>query len=316
MWPLILVGIGLAIALAFAYQFLLEWIPLIYVNFLLTWGMGVAMGLVGVWVVKTGASRNVMIAASMGLIISLAAVSAKFYFQYSAVLAMETENEMKVRGAGEDQYKEIRQEIAAQLDFWTYMKIRTDIGFTIGRGGGGMPLKGIFVYAIWLIEFAVIAWFGIRMPSSAAGLPYSEKLSAWANEEEAVMTLPVTDPEMVARIKSAQSVDDLLNIPIPKTDVSKQFAIYRVNSIPGQDMEDAYLSVDLVSYTTNSNGETETTTDPLVRHAILSSKNRYQLVENASLLQEAMAAYRESIEMEQQAADESGGMENGEGTVS
>jgi hypothetical protein len=39
-WPLMLVGMALAIALAFVYQFLLAWIPLIYVNFLLTWGMG------------------------------------------------------------------------------------------------------------------------------------------------------------------------------------------------------------------------------------------------------------------------------------
>ena len=314
--PLILVGIGLAIALALAYQFLLEWIPLIYVSFLLTWGMGIALGMVGVWVVNTGAMRNVVVAAIMGLLIVLAGVSAKFCFQYSGWLNASTLFVMDQEKFSEDQYDEVRQNIAAEIGFMEYINIRVNEGFTIGGGGGGMPLKGVFVYAIWLIEFGVIAWFGIRMPASAASLPYSEKLAAWASEEEAVMTLPVTDPEMVARIKSAESVDDLLQIPIPKTDVSKQFAVYRVNSIPGQEMEDAYLSVDLVSYTTNSKGETETTTDPLVKHAILSSENRYQLVENTSLLQEAMAAYRESIEAEQQASDESEGTENGESAIS
>jgi hypothetical protein len=134
------------------------------------------------------------------------------------------------------------------------------------------------------------------MSVSAAGEPYSEKLNEWASEEETVMNLPITDEEMVTQIKSATSVDDLLSLPIPKTDESNKFATYLVNSIEGQELEDAYLSVDLHEFSVNSKGEQETKTTPLVKHAILTSDQRKQLVENADLMQEAFDAYREAVE--------------------
>lgn len=310
-WPLTLVGIGLTIALAFVYQYLLDWIQLIYVNLLLAWGMSIGLGMIGVWVVKSGPVRSVTLAAVLGFLIALAGVSAKFSFQYSGWLDAATWFVMAEENFSDDRYDEVHRNIAAEIGFLEYLKIRSNEGFTIGRNRGGMTIRGIFVYTIWIIEFGVFAWYAVRMPCSAAALPYSEKLASWASEEETVMTLPITDSEMVTRIKSAQSVDDLLNIPIPKTDISKQFAVYRVHSIPGQEMEDAYLSVDLTSYSTNSSGETETTTEALVKLAILSSDNRNQLVENASLLQEAIAAYRESIESGQLANDDPKEPDNG-----
>ncbi len=315
-WPLFLLGIGLAIGFAFVYQYLLKWIPIIYVNVLLTWGLGFILGGIGVRIVKTGPLRNIMVAVLIGILIAVAAISAKFYIQYARWLSAVTQVAMDENNASDDRYDEIRKQVAAEFDFMEYIKIRTDEGFKIGRGGGGFPVKGIFVYGIWLIEFGVVAWFAVKLPRAAASRPYSEKLAAWASEEESVMTLPVTDSKMVARIKASTSVEELLQIPIPGTDVSKRFAVYRVNSIPGQELEDAYLSVDLLSYTTTSNGETETTTEPLVKHAILSSDNRSQLVENASLLQEAMAAYRESIDSGQQTEEESDGSGNDNATMS
>jgi siroheme synthase len=164
----------------------------------------------------------------------------------------------------------------------------------VGKGNGA-PLSGIFVYLIWLIEAGIIGYFALTAPVAAAKEPYSEKLSAWADEAQVVMTLPITDPEMVSKIESASSVDDLLDIPIPQTDQSTQFAVYTVNSIPGEELEDAYLSVDSVSYTVNKKGEQETITKSLVAHAVLSAEKRQQLIENAELLQEAMAEYRASL---------------------
>ena len=131
--------------------------------------------------------------------------------------------------------------------------------------------------------------------------PFSEKMNEWADEAEVVMALPVTDAEMVSKINSASSVDELLEIPIPKTDESHQFARYTVNSIKGQELEDAYLSVDLLTISLNKEGQEETQEQPLVQHAILSSEQRKQLEENASLLQEAMAEYRLALEEEQAA---------------
>ena len=106
----------------------------------------------------------------------------------------------------------------------------------------------------------------------------------------------MTNEEMVRQIESATTVDGLLEIPIPKTDQSDRFAVYRVNSIQGQELEDAYLSVDLLELSLDKEGNQQAKTKSLVQHAVLSAEQRKQLVENASLLKEAMTEYRKRSE--------------------
>ncbi len=307
--PLILIGMLIATALAYVYHLLLEWIPLIYVNFLITLFSGIGLGMIATWIVNMGHARNRMIAIAIGVLLALTALSAKYYFQYQTflnqVVAAEKEDFLEKSDAVLDEEQreqllnDLRDVIRGQVGIADYLKLRVDQGWNLGRrGNGGMPLTGIFVYLIWLIEAGILLYYAVTMPLSAAGEPYSEKLNEWASEEEGVMNLPITDGEMVAQIQSAQSVDDLLSLPIPKTDESTKFAAYRVNSIEGQELEDAYLSVDLIEFSVNSKGEQETETTPLVKYAILTSGQRAQLLENADLMKEAFAAYRESIEAE------------------
>ena len=291
-YPLILVGIVLTIALAFVYQFLLEWIPWIYASFLLTWGMGMAIGMISAFIVRIGHCRNLMIACLIGLLLATAGLGAKFGFQYLARVSAEAKFEAAANQLPDTALPELKKEIMKNVSFWQHLEERTDQGWQIGRGG--MPVKGILVYLVWLIEAGMISFFGLTLPISAGSEPYSDKTNQWASEAQVVMTLPITDEEMVSKIQSATSVDDLLEIPIPKTDVSTKFAVYTVNSIPGQELEDAYLSVTLVAYSINSKGEQDTKETPLVKHAVLSSEKRVQLIENGELLQEALEEYRAS----------------------
>ena len=293
-YPLFLVGIVVAIALAFVYQLLLHWIPFIYVNFLLTLGMGVGTGMIVSFIVNNGHCRNWMIAALLGLMLLIVGLSGKYWFQYQQFLGANIEqiqNDPQIPANMKD------LEIAAfkkNFTFMEHLKFRTETGWNVGRGNGA-PLTGFMVYLIWLIEAGVIGYFALTMPIAAAKEPYSEKMNTWADEAQVVMTLPVTDPEMVSKIQSASTVDDLLEIPIPKTDQSNQFAVYTVNSIPGEELEDAYLSVASITYSVNKKGEQETKEKSLVNHAVLSAAKREQLIENAELLQEAMAEYGASL---------------------
>jgi hypothetical protein len=68
-------------------------------------------------------------------------------------------------------------------------------------------------------------------------------------------------------------------------------------------MEDAYLTVDLQTHLVNSKGEKEVQSKALVTNAILSSAQRYQLKENAEIMNEAFAAYRESLQNAAVASD-------------
>jgi hypothetical protein len=291
--PMVIIGLVAAIALAFVYQLLLDLIPLIYISFLVTLGLGFAAGIGGSMIVSAGKVRNVMLAGLIGILLTVSALGAKYYFQYRSMLAEVVDAEMQELEIPAEQQPEFEKAVAQEFTFMRHLELRAAIGWQIGRRGG-MPIQGVFVYLIWLVEAGIVGYLAVKVATGRAREPYSEKLDAWASEAEVVMTLPISSPEMVSKIRAATSVEDLLTIPIPETDESHQFAVYTVKSIEGEELEDAYLSVELITLSINNKGEQEKKEEPLVKYAILSSEQRHQLVENASLLQEALADFREA----------------------
>lgn len=193
---------------------------------------------------------------------------------------------------------DFRKVVLDNYTFMTHIEQRVESGWQIGKVGranDGNPISGIVVYIVWAIEAGAILYISGKATATAVKQPFSEKMGVWADENEVVMTLPVTNEEMVAKIKSATSVQELLELPIPKSDESNQFAVYTVHSVPGQEMEDAYLTVELQTHTVNSKGENQVASKALVRNAILSSAQRTHLKENAEIMNEAFAAYRASL---------------------
>ena len=178
-----------------------------------------------------------------------------------------------------------------------------ETGWTINRRGQANQINGFIVYIVWLLEAGIIFFRSPFRAAAQAREPYSDPLNKWASENEQIMVLPISDDEMIAKIKAATSVDELLEIPIPKSDEATKFAVYNVSSIPGQEMEDAYLSVFLMDLVVGSNGEVEQNLTPLVQNAILTSAQRYQLAENADLLKEGMEDYRQAVEEDFLAAE-------------
>lgn len=319
-WPLLVAALVVAVVLGWLYQLLLHWIPLIYINVLLTGAAGMAAAFVAAFVVNVGKARSVPYALAIGSLMFAALLASKFWFQYQTLLSEATTQIIADENLPADDFDKERKKLAKDLSFADHIKRRVDTGFNIGRagrGGNGVPISGIFVWLIWLIEAVALAYFPLTVPVKAAREPFSENLGEWASEEETVMVLPVSDTEMSETIRNASTIDQLLEIPIPSSDVANYWALYRVNSIAGEEMEDAYLSVDLRWISTNSKGESKEEVEPLVTHAVLTSAQRAQLVENAELLQEALAEYRkakteEALAEEEAESDHAEG-DNGEG---
>ena len=300
--PLILIGAAIAIGVAFVYQLLLNWIPLIYVNFLLTLGVGALLSFVAVTICFYGHCRNRMLGFLVGLLLATSFLGAKFWFQYQTaypIVRGQVLNELKFNeefNLNEEQAETAADEYMSQnYSLLDHLGMRVDEGWQIGRRGNGGPVAGYFVYLIWLIEAGIIYFLAASGGLSQSGSPYSEKMSTWANEGEVVMNLPITNAEMITQIQQASTVEQLLEIPIPKTDESATFAVYKTNSIPGDELEDAYLTVELLEFSINKKGEQEKKETQLVTNAILSSDKRKELIENASLLEEALADYRQAV---------------------
>lgn len=281
--PLWLLAVVIAVPLAIVYVILLDLIPLIYVSALLTLVSGWLLGLVAYFVCKWGHVRNSMIAWLVGLSLPVAFLSVKYFFQWQ-MWAVNDPN----------------------LGFMEHLQERVDAGWNIARRGNANQINGFVVYIVWVIEAGILFFRSPFRAASQSHEPYSDPLKQWASENEQIMVLPVTDDEMIAKIQAASTVDQLLEIPIPKSDEATKFAVYNVSSIPGQEMEDAYMSVFLMDLVVGSNGEVEQKLTPLVQNAVLTSAQRHQLADNADLLKEAMEDYRQAVEEEFNAAAEDG----------
>ena len=312
--PLWLASLAVIFGIAFIYQLGLYWIPLIYVNFFLTVGFGMVCAALGGMTVNFGRVRNPLLGLLIAITICLTGLAGKFFFQYTSACA-ELRSNLPELLAGEgvpaDDMDEAVESIVAEYTFSEHIQERVQTGWNIGRlGRNGAPISGIFVYLVWLIEAGMVIYFAWSTPYAAARAPFSEKLGEWASEEEVAMTLPISHNEMVDEIKAIDSVEGLLEIPIPKSDAAEKFAVYRINSIPGQETEDAYLSVDLMHFEQNNKGEDEAKFSPLVKYSILSSQQRATLLENAQLLQEAMEEYRQAVDAEVENAEAGDELQN------
>ncbi len=299
------ISLVLVAGFAFVYKLGLQWIPLIYVKVLMTVFMAGVVGKLSSIVVKRGKVRNVGIAALTAILLTFVGLAAKFAFQYydayQLVQAAGKEFLQTLKAeAGEEGGTplEIADDVSFEYSFLDHIEHRTEEGWNVGRGANGLPISGLLVYGIWLIEAGIILYLAVPKAMQVAREPFSEPLDSWADESELVMTLPISDDEMVEKIKAATSVQELLDLPIPQTDQSERFAAYTVHSIPGEELQDAYLTVDLQKWGRNSEGEPELQITNLVSLAILTSAQRLQLKENAELMKEAIAEYRAAIEAE------------------
>ena len=306
----LLISLVPAAVWAVVYAYGLHYIPYLILSFLMAGVFGKGIGVIGTFVIKWGHCRNQLLAGFVAVVLCVFGLTAKHYVQYGLWLTQETEVilEQEIKEGtikpsdAEVARKEIRVWLANEVSFLGHFKERADQGFTIERA----PITGVLIYLVWATEFGVVLFSCLSplfSPFLAAREPYSEQLGMWANETEEALHLPISSDEMVEQIKSATSVEELLEIPIPKANNPQLFATYRVHSVPGVEMEDAYLSVSLCEFSLDKDGNEKKNETELVSNAILTAEQRVQLLENASLMNEALADYRRAM-MEGSLADD------------
>ena len=280
--PLVAIASVTFCAVMYVYQLLLAWIPFIYVNFLLTIGAGMAGAYFVNWALKHGKCRNPIIAGAIALLMALLAISAKHWFQYESVLTELADNWQQILTDDGVAPEEIgvapeRGVLRQLLPFTEYIKSRVENGWEIGGGG---PVSGAFVWIIWLIEGAIVTYSTISGGRKAASLPFNEELLLWADEEEVLGTVPISDEAEATRLAGAQSLEELLSAPTVASEETNHLLVYGLHSIPGEEMEEAFLTVKHLVLKVNQKGETEKEEHDLWKHVVISSEQRRQLAES------------------------------------
>jgi len=273
LFPLYLIGgFAVIIGLAWIYIRLLDWIPFIYISFLLTAAFGFAAGFLLVLAVERGKCRNVPLAILAGLLIGAGAIGAKHWMQYKYTVAAITKHMATESGEAE-----IPVDVASQIyTFPTYIDDRVTNGWSMGSGGSDGDISGIFVWGVWLLEALVVLACCVSLPRGKAKEPFSESCGKWADEEEPLMAIPVA--ENVPMYAGASSYEDLLDFPEPTSGPTGRSLVYMLNSVPGEDLEDSYLTITDHRVTVNKKGEESVKDTKLFSYVPVSMENREDLI--------------------------------------
>ncbi|MEM7453086.1 MAG: hypothetical protein AAF456_01910 [Planctomycetota bacterium] len=289
------IALGLVVAAAWPYQYLLRVLPLLYLNFVLTIGMAFVMAFLASLFIFLGHVRNPGVAIVFSLALAFSGIGAKFWFQYETMVAAKVDAELSEKNLFEADRARVKKSVRKELTFWKHIQLRYKEGW---NDGAGQKMRGIFLIGAWLLEAAFLIYITNSAGAGTASDPYNENLNKWADKKETLLELPIDDEKLIAQIKSAVTVEQLLTMPVPRSDETNQIAHYILNRIEDHPLEDCYLSIELVTTKRNRRGEPEVETESLVNFAVISSLQLDQLAENTSLMAEALDEYRLAVKME------------------
>jgi hypothetical protein len=191
--PAVLMAMAVSAALAWVYQVLVDLIPLLVVKGFIAMGFMLALGVVARWGMRVGKCRNAGIAWVSGLLVGGTALAASHVFAYINLHA----------SAGIP--------LSAAMPVADYIQLRTDTGWTFGRGGSGIPIRGALVWAVWVVEAGLLLLGGVFGVSMVAS-PFCENCLKWADHKKTEFMVHGPSEEAIAQVKGATDVVAVLDV--------------------------------------------------------------------------------------------------------
>lgn len=282
-YPLVFAGLIVAAALGWVYQLAVHWIPLIYVNLLITIAYAAALFFVVGMLMKVGQCRSPMIGALMGAVIGVVGVAATHYQGYQLIRADLIDAGLEM--VDESERDEAREFFEKEFTFGKYMELRVEEGWSLGRATssseGGLSISGIFVYLIWLIEGGIIVLGGLIGGNAQAAAPYLEAVEKWADEEDEIYRVYVGSKEPVEAVQQAQTIEELIRRPIGTARQSNTTLVYKLNRAAGHDDQQAFLTIALNVETEDKKGESKTDTTEIWSNVVLTPDQTRTLLTSA-----------------------------------
>jgi hypothetical protein len=157
------------------YAFINHHDPLVYLNVLLMFGFGSALG----WIVSFGIRRfhirNVYVAAVSGFLVFLAAYLSHWYFYLATVYVDRmTDSSFDVVSI----FTLALAFMESPKGAWEFLKYLNEEGvWTISRSA--IEIKGIVLSVLWVAELAAICFLAVKTSIYETCKPYSERRGEW-----------------------------------------------------------------------------------------------------------------------------------------
>jgi hypothetical protein len=206
-------GMAAGSILAAVYAFLNHHDPLIYLNVLLTVVFAFSLG----WIVSKGVRvfciRNVSVAAAIGIIVFVTSYLIHWFFYLATlIIGFETDSSFDLAAIAElatDLLRNPRE----TLDFIRILNSEGVWNLESTSSSADIEVKGVYLSAIWAAEALVICHYAVKMPMSAAGEPFSERLGRWITPT--ILPVRVAFIEDQDSFKNAVSRSDYSAITTP-----------------------------------------------------------------------------------------------------
>ena len=176
-------GVAAALVLGAVYAYGTNWIPFIYLNFLLTIGFGLAVAAAVEWGARVGKMRNTAVATMVAAVVGLIAVYFAWVFDPMARVDI------------------VDRPIWDLQVLWQYMKLGFQNGFW-GIGENGPPVTGWMLVGVWATEAIVIVTVVVLVVRRMLGnRPFCEETNQWTKSEKGVALLSlVGDVDIDAKL--------------------------------------------------------------------------------------------------------------------
>lgn len=251
-------GVIAAVVLSIVYIALQWFIPIIYLNLLITAGFGFGLYLAMGYLVRLGKIRNRAIAAGVALFAALVGM----YSQWALFVSLMERVDGSVLYFVKTSFS-LNNYMAVFTDplrLFTEAKILNEIGtFSIKSA----TVSGIVLWIVWAIEAILIMGIPVYLTYVHAGNPFSEKNNAWM--DETAFDLKLKYIEDTTAFKSALELGDYSVV----NNLVGNEAQDRFSTITGyrsEGDENIYLTFNNHLVTTNKKGETEEKKDTVVQY--------------------------------------------------
>jgi hypothetical protein len=201
-----------AIVSAILYEVLVTLIPLIYVEWLILLFYSVGLGYLIKLALRLTKVRNASVGGIVGVSVGLTALLSAWGFTYLAW--------------------RVSQPADAPVGLLDCLNQLSATGWTLGRHGSGIPIKGIFVYLIWLIEAAVILFITLGGGFEGGSTPFCEQCSVSATKKDRTFLVPGLSPETIESLTKAEDLEALLTPALSDIKASESGVEYAVRKCP------------------------------------------------------------------------------------
>lgn len=259
------------------YAYAVWYIPIIYLNFLVTLVFGFVISFVTKYVISLGKVRNFGLALAISAIIFLVAYYIHWAFWIDLVLNAGESYGNKRIGITLSNVN-LSEVFTLIINPFGLFGLISEVNSVGTWGLRGFTPTGIILALFWLVELGIIAFMAVFAPASKAKEPFNELTNEWFKSEDVPLLSYIEETSAFKKEAEQGNWQELLPQITKEEDAAKNQSLFRLF----RSGNEFYLSVTNKKAEVNDKGEVKFNDDEFIQYLRI-NKEIYDEVKKISL---------------------------------